>query len=889
MPPQIRSWLSRFVGLMRRNQRDAQMSEELQHHLDSLTERNVAAGMSPKQARSAALQQFGGVEQIKETAREQRIWLWPEQLWQDFRFAVRILLKKPGFTLIAALTLGLGIGANTAIFSIVNAVLLRPLPYPEADRILVVAEADKTNPAQGTFSVSLPDYEDWRRDNTVFEQLALSRVESASLSDIPGRNPEQISSALVTANFFSVIGISPKIGRTFTEDEDKVGGPLLVVISDRLWGRAFQRDPEIVGKTVTLQSQPATVVGVMPAAMISPQDVDAWLPMMRRTNNGAWSKREIHPWLFAWGRLKNTSNLEHARTEIKAISARIEQAHPDTNANVTASVVPLMENLVGKYRLNLGLLLGAVALVLLIACANLANLFAAQGAARMREFAIRTAIGARRSQIIRQLLIESFVIALLGALFGFLTAFWSRDILGLLAPQSLSRFQEVQFDGRVLGFTLLLSCLTITVFGLWPAWQTSRADVQSALRSGGQATSDSLKARRTRDWLVITDLALTLVLLSSAGLVLKSFSRLQNLALGFEPRGLVTARIDLPYAGYRDYEKVIHFSKTLIDKISAIAGVEKVGLGANPPLLATWQVPFVRTDKPPPPPSQQPNVDSEVIAGDYFSAFQTPLLRGRLFTDRDTKRTPFVAIIDQTAADLYFPGEDPVGKRFSSDADGNVSENRVFEIVGVVGRMRFHGSDESQTMGVAFFPLAQLERRNLVLLARTGIPAPVLQKTIAETVASIDPRQPIHDVIGMSDRVAETWSTQRLLTFLLTIFAGLALLLASVGLYGVLSYSAVRRLREIALRLALGAQPGQIRGLILVHGVRLLAVGCMIGLLAAVAAASVLRSVLFHVPTIEPSMYLVVTGILALATALACWFPAARACRTDPMIVLRDS
>jgi predicted permease len=887
--PQLRSWFCRLLGLFRKTSREAEMAEEIRQHLDSLTERNVAAGMSPKDARHAALREFGGVEQIKEIAREQRVWLWPEQLWQDVRFGVRMLVKQPAFTIIATLTLALGIGANTAIFSIVNAVLLRPLAYPDPDRIIFLAEADKTNPAQGTFSVSLPDYLDWRRDNTVFENLALTRIESTTLSDIAGRNPEQISTALVTANFFKVTGLSPQIGRTFTEEEDKVGGPLLVLISDRLWQRVFQRDPAVIGKTVTLQSQAATVIGVMPPQMTSPHDTDAWFPMMRRTNNGAWTNRIIHPWLFAWGRLKQGATLDQAQAEMKAITARIEQAHPESNTNVTASVVPLMENLVGKYRLNLILLLGAVALVLLIACANLANLFAARGAARAREFAIRTAVGARRTQIIRQLLVESLVIALLGGLLGFFIALWSRDILSLLAPQNLNRFHEVAFDGRVFVFTLLLASLTSLLFGLWPAWQASRADVQFALKSGEHGSSDTVSARRTRDWLVIADLALTLVLLSSAGLVLKSFSRLQGLALGFEPRGLVTARIDLPYAGYRDYQNVINFSKTLIEKITALPGTERVALGANPPLLATWQITFVREGKPAPAPGQEPNVDSEVVAGDYFSAFGTPLLRGRVFNERDTKSSPLVAIIDQTLAEKFFPGEDPIGQRLLTDPDGNGSQNRPFEIVGVVGRMKFHGADEAQGFAVIYFPLAQIERRNLVLLARSSMPAGALEKTIREIVAGIDPRQPVHDVRSMSARVAETWATQRLLTFLLSIFAGLALLLASVGLYGVLSYNALRRLREIALRLALGAQPGQIRGLIFRHGIRLLLVGCAIGLLAAISAASVLRSVLFHVAAIEPSMYILVTAILALATAIACWLPAARACRTDPMIVLRDS
>ena len=885
----LRGWFSRVAAIFHRRHGDAQLTEEIQQHLDGLTERNLAAGMSPTEARNAALREFGGVEQIKQASREARFWMWPEQCWQDLKFAVRVLARKPGFTVIATLTLGLGIGANTSIFGVVNAVLLQPLPYPQPDRILFLAEADKTNPGLDPFSLSLPDYQDWRQSNTVFEHLALSRVESATLSDIPGRNPEQVTSALVTANFFNVIGLNPEAGRTFTAEEDKVGGPLLVVISDRLWSRAFQRDPSILGKPVTFQSQAATVVGVMPAAMNSPQGVDAWFPMMRRTNNDAWIKREVHPWLFAWGRLKPSITLDQARTEIRAISARIEKDHPETNTNVTASVVPLMENLVGKYRLNLTLLLAAVALVLLIACANLANLFAARSASRLREFSIRSAVGARPSQLIRQLLVESTVVAMMGGLLGLVLAYWSRDLLVLIAPEDFSRLHRISFDWRVLGFTMVLSFLTIGFFGLWPALQTSRADLQSGLRTAGHTASENLASKRRRDWLVIGDLALTVVLLSSAALVLKSFGRLQTVNLGFQPRGLMTARIDLPYAGYRDYDKVLTFTRSMIQKMSSVPGVGKVGVGANPPLLATWQVPFVCDDKPKPLPGQEPSVDSEVIAGDYFQTFGASLLRGRLFNEHDTRKSPLVAIIDQATADLYFPGEDPIGRRFSSDADGNTSETRSFEIVGVVSRMRFHGTDDRQTIGVAYFPLSQLQRRNLVLLVRSNLPAASIEKAVAETVAGIDPRQPIHDVKSLADRVSETWSTQRLLTILLSSFAALALLLATIGLYGVLSYDAVRRMREIGLRLALGAQPGQIRGLIFRHGGRLLVMGCVLGLGGALSLSNVLRRVLFHVSSVEPSVYFLVSGILTLTAAIACWIPAARACRTDPMVVLRDS
>jgi putative ABC transport system permease protein len=886
---EVRSWFSRLLGLSRKKNREAEMAEEIRQHVDSLTERKVAAGMSLEEARNAALREFGGVEQIKEIARAQRSWLSAEQLWRDLRFALRGLRKQPGFTIIATLTLALGIGANTAIFSIVNAVLLRPLPFPEPDRMIFLAEADKTNPSQPGLAISLPDYLDWRRDNTVFENLAVSTRESASLSGIPGRDPEQVGAAFVTANFFKVIGVRPRLGRVFSEEEDKVGAPLLAVISDHLWEYAFNRNPSIIGEAVTFYGRSATIIGVMPPEMTWPQDADAWFSVMRRSDNGAWANRSIHPGLLAWGRLKPGVNLEQARSEMTAIAARLEQAHPESNTDVTVKMMPVMENLVGKYRVNLALLLGAVALVLLIACANLANLFAARGASRVREFAVRAAVGAGRAQIVRQLLVESLVIALLGGLLGFLIAWWSRNLLGLLAPQDLSRFKEVSFDGRVLGFTLLLASLTSVLFGLWPAWQASHLNVQDALKAGAHGSSDTPSARRTRDWLVIADIALTLVLLSSAGLVLKSFSKLQGLNLGFEPRGLMTARIDLPYAGYTDYQKVVNFTHSLVDKIQATPGIEKAAVGASPPLLQDWRVSFVRSGIPAPIPGQEPSAHSEVIAGDYLGACKAPLLRGRALNERDTKNAPLVVMIDQTMAERYFPGEDPIGQQLSVDPDGSGSDNRWFQIVGVVGRMKFRASIETEVPPVIYFSLGQVERRSLVLLARTSATLPSFEKTVREIVTGIDPRQPVYSVRPMSWRVEQTWATQRLLTFLLSGFAVLALLLAGVGLYGVLSFTALRRLREIGLRLALGARPAQIRALIFGHGLRLLLLGCGIGLCVAVAVTSVLRTVLFEMTPAQPIVFIVVAAILALATAISCWLPAARACRTDPMIVLRDS
>ena len=801
----------------------------------------------------------------------------------DLKFAFRQLGKSPGFTLVAVLTLALGIGANTAIFSIINAVLLRPLPYPDADRIMVLNES--AGPGQD-FAVALPDYLDWRNDNTVFEHLAATHKESRNLSGIPGRDPERISGAAVTRNFFNVVGLSPEIGRTFSEDEDKAGAPPVVVISDRLWRRAFNANPSVLGGSITLHDQTYTVIGVMPPQMTSPQDSDFWMSMSRRSV-GIWMQRFIHPMIYVWGKLKAGVTVDQARTEMKGIAARLEKAYPDTNGQETVVVTPLLENLVGKYRTNLGLLLGAVGLVLLIACANLANLFAARGAARAREFAIHAAVGATRGQIIKKLLIESFVIALLGGALGFLFAVWVRNGLIALSPGDVSRFHQISFDLPVLGFTFLIASLTTVLFGLWPAWQASHADVQLALKEGSSGAGDSRSAKRARDWLVISEIALTLTLLVAAGLVLKSFSKMQTLQLGYEPRNLFTSRLELPWRTYSDREKIATFTKALLDKVTAIPGVQSAGIGSNSPLMGGWQTGFWREENPRPQPSDMLNSDLEVVTGDYFQTFKAPLLRGRLLNERDTKDSPRVIIIDQAMAEQYFPGEDPIGKRLGVDV-GNDDEGWVMcEIVGVVARMRFHPIDEMAPIPVIYCPMAQAQRTSLGIFVRSTLGAAPLTKAIHDASAPIDPNQPVFDARPMLDRVQETWGTHRLLSFLFSVFAGLALVLATIGLYGLLAYTTLKRVREIGIRLALGARPAQIRTLILSHGLQLLLIGSAIGLVAAVALSRALQTVLFEVKGIDPRIYLGVGALLFSATLFASWIPARRASRVDPMIALR--
>jgi putative ABC transport system permease protein len=802
----------------------------------------------------------------------------------NFRLALRQLRKNPGFAAVAIVTLALGIGANTAIFSIVNAVLLRPLPYPDADRIMVLNES--SGPGQD-YSVALPDYFDWRNDNTVFEHLAATHKESRNLSGVSGREPERVSCASVTRNFFDVVGTYAKIGRTFSEEEDKVGAPPVVVISDRLWQRAFNRDAGVIGRSITLHDSNFTVIGVMPPHMTSPQDTDVWLSLMRRSNNPAWMNRVNHPMIYVWGKLKSGVSVDQARAQMKTIAARLEQTYPETNRKVYAVVTPLLDNLVGKYKTNLALLLGAVAVVLLIACANLANLFAARGAARAREFAIHAAVGATRVQIVRKLLVEAFVIALLGGGLGFFLALWMRDVFVALAPQSVSRFQQVSFDLPVLLFTFLIALLTTVIFGLWPAWQTSRADIQLALKEGSVGTGDPPSARRARDWFVISEIALTLTLLVAAGLILKSFSRFQSLSLGYEPRALFTARFDLSWKKYNDREKVDTFAKQLLDKVRALPGVQEVAVSSNGPLMGGWQTGFWREENARPQPSDMLNSDLEVIGGDYFSTLKVPLLRGRTFNERDTKDSPRVIVVDQAMAEQYFPGEDPIGKRMGVDV-GNDEEGWVMsEIVGVVARMRFHAIDEMAPVPVIYASLAQAQRTNLTLFVRSTMAPAALERSIRVAVTSIDSSLAVFDARPMTDRVHETWGAQRLLSTLFSVFAALALLLATVGLYGLLAYTTFKRVREIGIRLALGARPAQIRTLILSHGLQLLLIGAAIGLLGTIAISRALQTVLFEVSGLDLRIYLGVGALLFAATCFASWIPARRASRVDPIIALR--
>lgn len=801
----------------------------------------------------------------------------------NLRFAIRQFRKSPGFTFVAVLTLALCIGANSAIFSVINAVLLRPLPYPNPDRLMIVTETDADQPS---ISVSFPDYLDWKRDNTVFENLAVSRRETYNLSGLQGREPEQIPGALVTANFFQVIGLKPQIGRVFTEQEDRAGGPALAVISDKLWQRVFQRDPAVLGRTLNFAGELYTVIGVMPPQMFSPRTAQVWFPVQRRAVGPGWQERDNHPGLFGWGRLKEGVSVEAARAQMKDIAARLEKLYPKSNFHVGTTVTPLLENQVGTYRASLTLLFAAVGVVLLIACVNLANLLAARGAARAREFAIRAAVGASRGQIVRQLLIESLVLALVGGALGLVLAAWSRDLILSLAPADDLRFQGVHLDTAVLVFSLIASLATSLLFGLWPALHTSRADVQLALKSGDRGSSDSPAARRSRDFLIIAEVALTLVLLTAAGLVLKSFANARSLSLGFKPSGLLTARIDLPDPTYPDAKKILPFTAALVEKIKTIPGVTHSAVAANPPLMTGWQTGFYAEGTPEPPPGQMPGAEMTVVSPDYLQTIGASLVRGRMFDEHDQFDSAQVAIVDQLLADRYYPGQNPIGKRLKMNV--NLEHGREWRtIVGVVPHLKVYGFEEEVSLPQVIVPITQSPQNNLVVLLRSSLPPQSLEEPLRKIVAALDPAQPAFEFRTMQERVEETWTTPRLLTFLLTAFAVLACILAVVGIYGVISYNGLRRTREIGVRLALGARRRQIVSLILSQGLRLLAIGLVVGFVAAVALSRVMRSVLFGVSATDPLIFFAVSLLLGCAAIIACWIPAHRASRTDPIITLR--
>ena len=802
-----------------------------------------------------------------------------ETLIQDLRYSVRMLLKKLSFTAIAVLALAIGIGANTAIFSVVNAILLRPLPYKNFERISMIwMDNQKLGVAEDWHSY--PNYADFKEQNQSYEDMAAFNGRSFNLTG--AGDPVRIVGAWTTASLFSVLGVEPMLGQVFTEAEEEPGKDLVVVLSHGLWQRRFGSDPGIVGQPINMNGVNRTVLGVMPASFSFPdKQTEVWIPLALAPQ-GRQARNLI---MFkAVGRLKPGIKIAQAQQDMGAIAKRLDDEYSKSGYGI--NLVFLRDQETKGVKTALLVLLGAVGFVLLIACANVANLLLARAAIREKEIAIRLALGAGRKRIVRQLLTESLLLGAIGGAVGLLLAVWGLDALIALSPADVPHLDQTGIDLRVLVFTLLVSLLTGLIFGLVPALQASSPDLNDALKEGGRGAGGGTRAVRIRNILVVSEIALSLVLLVGAGLLIRSFIRLQQFELGFNAENLLTMRIQLPGSKYKDGKQVANFYQQLLERIQAVPGVRSAGAISSVFLTDTpSSTNFTIEGRPIPVGAEAIEVPLDSVTSGYFKVMGIPLLEGREFDERDVTGAPPVAIVNQTFARRFFANEDPIGKRYvyGTPAPDN---NQWITIVGVVGDMRRTGFDRP-VRPETFLPEGQASDNRLTIVARTTGEPSALAGAMRSEVWAIDKDQSVYDIKTMRQILSEMLSQRRFSMLLLGIFAAAALTLAAVGIYGVMSYAVSQRTREIGLRMALGAERRDVMKLVVGQGIALAAIGVGVGLVLAVALTRLMSSLLFGVAATDPITFAGVSVLLTGVALGACFVPARRAARVDPMVALR--
>jgi putative ABC transport system permease protein len=800
-----------------------------------------------------------------------------DSLRQDILYAVRWLGRSRHFTLVAILTLAIGIGGTTTMFSVIHAVLLKPLPFEQPERLVAISQVWEGEPS----SMSAANFHDARDQAPSLESAAAYREGEMTLT---GRGePIRLKSVRVSASFFGVLRAQPALGRVFRADENTPGKEKVAIISQALWQQRFGGRRDILDASTTLDGVPHTVVGIMPAGFSFPFGREIWVPYARAemygdNNRGAWFLRAI-------GRLRDGVSLDQARTELSTIASRLEQQYPDANARVGLTARPLHDAIVGRVRTALFVLMGAVSFVLLITCTNLANLLLARAAARESEMAVRSALGAARHRLVRQLLTESAVLGIAGGTCGVLLAMWALDSLVALNPEGIQRLDTVRIDRTVLTFAAGVAMLTAFIFGILPALQTTRTSLAATLKEGGRSLAHA--GRRTRGALIVAEVALAVTLLAGAGLLIKSFLRLQAVDPGFKPEQVLTFELDVPDSRYKEDEDKTRFFRTAIERFETMPGVRSAGGVIVLPLRGSFNLSFTVNGWPPPKPGQEPTLETRVATPGYFQTVGIPLLKGRYFTPQDDERAPQVVLISESAVKKFFPNEDPIGRKIRLGwGRGKDKPNVGGEIVGIVGDVRQLGLDVPFEPEI-YVPHTQVANSSLEIVLRTDVPPATLASAVRREVRQLDPDLPIARFETLESIVAESISRPRFYMLLVAIFAGVALLLAAIGIFGVMSYSVAQRTRELGIRIALGAGAGAVRRLVVGQAMTLAGIGLAIGLAAALLLSSTLEKMLFNLSSTDPSTFAAVAGVLFIVALVASWLPARRAARVDPVVALR--